>query len=66
MKLTNKFLGPKFFSTDDTAKIISHLNPNKPHAHDMLNIQMMKLCGNSFNKPLLIIFTDYLNEKNSV
>ena len=43
-------------------KIISHLDPNKAHGHDMFSIRMIKLCGNSMYKPLSIIFNDCLNE----
>ena len=44
------------------AKIISHLDPNKAHAHDMLSIRMIKLCRNSICKALSVIFNDRLHE----
>ena len=31
------------------------LDPNKAHGHDMINIRMLKICGKSTIKPLLII-----------
>ena len=46
-QLTNKCLDSIHFSSSDIAKIISHLDPNKAHGHDMLSIRMIKLCGNS-------------------
>ena len=61
-QLTNKCLDSIHFSSSDIAKIISHLDPNKAHGHDMLSIRMIKLCGNSICKPLSIIFNDCLNK----
>ena len=49
-QLTNKYLESINFSSSDIAKRISHLDPNKAHGHDMFNIQIIKLCGNSFCK----------------
>ena len=60
-QLTNKCLDSLHFSSSDIAKIISHLDPNKAHGHDMLSIRMIKLCGNSICKPLSIILNDCLN-----
>ena len=61
-KLTNKSLDSVNFSTDDISKIINDLDPNKAHVHDMLSMQMIKLCGNSICKPLSITFNDSLKE----
>ena len=61
-QLTNKCLDSIHFSSSDIAKIISHLDPNKAHGHDMLSIRMIKLCGNSICKPLSIIFNDCLKK----
>ena len=61
-QLTIKCLDLIHFSSSDITKIISHLDPNKAHGHDMLSIRMIKLCGNSICKPLSIIFNDCLNE----
>ena len=61
-QLTKKCHDSIHFSSSDIAKIISHLDPNKAHGHDMLSIRMIKLCGNSICKPLSIIFNDCLNE----
>ena len=61
-QLTSKCLDSIHFSSSDIVKIISHLDPNKADSHDMLSIQMIKLCGNSICKPLSIIFKDCLSE----
>ena len=61
-QLPNKCLDSIHFSSSDIAKIISHLDPNKGHGHDMLSIRMIKLCGNSICKSLSIIFNDCLNK----
>ena len=50
------------FSSSGIAKIISHLDPNKVHVHDILSIRMIKLCRNSICKPLSRNFNDYLNK----
>ena len=61
-QLTSKCLDSIHFLSSDIAKIISRLDPNKAHGHDMLSIRMVKLCGNSICKPLSIIFKDCLND----
>ena len=61
-QLTTKCLDSIHFSSSDIVKIISRLDPNKAHGHDMLSIRMIKLCGNSICKPLSIIFKDCLSE----
>ena len=50
-QLTNKCLDSIYFSSSDSAKIICHLHPNKAQGHDILNIRMIKLSGNSICKP---------------
>ena len=50
-QLKNKCLDSIHFSSSDIAKIISYLHPNKAQGHDMLNIHMIKLSGNSICKP---------------
>ena len=35
----------------DIVKIIKNLDPNKAHGHDVINIQMIKLCGDSVLPP---------------
>ena len=61
-QLTNKDLDSIHVLNSNIPKIISHLDPNKAHGHDVLTIPMTKLCGNSIFKPLSIIFNDCLNE----
>ena len=60
-ELTGKSLDSINFSANDIARIISNLNPNNDHGHDILSIRMIKLCENSICNPLLISFNDCLN-----
>ena len=62
-KLTNKSLDTFNFLTHNISKIITNIDLNKAHGHDMLSIRMIKLCGNSICKPLSIIFNDCLKEE---
>ena len=50
--LTDKRLSTVKFINNDILKIIQNLNPNKAHGHDKINIQMLKICGNSLCRPL--------------
>ena len=61
-QLTKKCLDSIHFLSSDITKIISYLDPNKAHGHDMPSIRMIKLCGKSICKPLSITFNGYLNE----
>ena len=54
-KTENRFLTVNF-STDDIAKILQNLDPNKAHGDDKIGIYILKLCGNSICKPLELIF----------
>ena len=53
------------FLTYDILKIIRNLNPNKAHSHNMISIQMLKICDESICKPLGIIFQSSLENGNS-
>ena len=48
------------FFTDDIARMIQNLDPNKAHGHDQIRIRMLKLCRTSTCKPLKIIFNQCL------
>ena len=61
-QLASKCLDSMHFSSSDIVKIISRLDPNKAHGHDMLSIRMIKLCGNSICKRLSIIVKDCLSQ----
>ena len=37
-------------------RLINNLDPNKAHAHDEINIRMLKICSDSICWPLNIIF----------
>ena len=54
-KKTHESLSTIRFTSDDILKIIKNFNPNKTHGHDMVSIQMVKLCDASLCKPLEII-----------
>ena len=61
-KLPSKFLKrTEKFSSNDTAKIIRDLEPNKAHGH-MISIRILKICGESISKPLEIIFKSYIGK----
>ena len=55
-KRTENVISSIDFGSDDIAKIIQKLDPNKAHGHDMISIRMLKICGNSVYKPLQLIF----------
>ena len=55
-KRTENLISSIDFGSDDIAKIIHNLDPNKAHCHDMISICMFKICGNSIYKPLQLIF----------
>ena len=56
LKRTDKFILSISFSSNDIARIIRDLDPNKAHDHDMISIRMIKSCGESISKRLEIIF----------
>ena len=55
LKIIHKFISSVQFSSNDIARIIRDLGPNKAHHHHMLSICMLKICGESISKPLEII-----------
>ena len=48
---TTKMLSSILVTRIDIVKIIKNLDPNKAHGHDVINIQMIKLCGDSVLPP---------------
>ena len=48
------------FSNNYILKIISDLDPNKAHGHDIISTRMVKICNNSICKPLKLIFQSCL------
>ena len=40
---------------NDIEKVIQNLDLNKVHGHDMINIQMLKICSKSIIKTFLTI-----------
>ena len=57
---TEQKLSTLEFCTNDIAKIIKSLDPNKAHGHDEISIRMIKLCATSISKPLSILFRNCL------
>ena len=56
----HKLLSTIHVTSDDILKIIKNLDPNKTHGHDMISIQMIKICDASICKPLKLIFRSCL------
>ena len=54
--ITDKSLSNITFTEKDIEKVIQSLDPNKAHGHDMISIRVLKICGKSIIKPLLIIY----------
>ena len=55
-KRTENVVSSIDFGSDDIAKLIHNLDPNKAHGHDMISICMLKICSNSIYKPPQLIF----------
>ena len=53
--LTENSLSKCNFSKKDVLQIIRNLDSNQAHGHDMISIQMLKLCDDSIYKPLELI-----------
>ena len=54
---TNKRLSSVTFSADDIGKIIQGIDHGKAHGHDNISFRMLKICGNTICKPLVMIFS---------
>ena len=59
---TDKSLSNITFTEKDIEKIIQNLDSNKAHRHDMISIRMLKICGKSIIKPLLMIYKKCLEK----
>ena len=60
---TNKQLSDSVFNSKDICKVISDLDSNKDHGHDMISICML-MCGESIHKPLVYIFWASLKDEH--
>ena len=60
---TNKKLSDIVFNSEDIGKVISGLDPNKTHAHDMISIRMPNVCCEFIHKSLEYLFRASLNDK---
>ena len=61
--ITGKLSGI-LFNSEDIAKIISGLGPNKAHRKDMISIRMLKICDESIDNSLEYIFRASLNDEH--
>ena len=61
--ILTKELSDIVFNSKDTTKVISCLDSNKAHGYDMINIRMLKICGESIPKSLEYIFRAPLNDE---
>ena len=52
----DKSLSNITFTDNDTGRIIDSLDPIKAHGHARMSIRMLKICGDTVNKPLGLIF----------
>ena len=50
------------FTEKNIEKVIQNLDSNKTHGHDMINIRILKICGKSIIKPLVIIYKKCLEK----
>ena len=50
--VTDQYLANIEFTKDDIKIIISKLNPNKAHGHDMISIHMLKVSGDAIIEPV--------------
>ena len=57
---TTETLASILVTRADIAKIMKNLDPNKAHAHDMISIRTLKLCGDSVLPPVELIFKSSL------
>ena len=51
------------FSSDDIAKIIQNLDPNKAHGHDIISTRVLKIRSNSNYKPLQKMFRSCIERR---
>ena len=55
--VTDRRLSSVTFSAGGIAKIIQNINSDKAHGHDNNSIRISKICGDTINKPLELIFS---------
>ena len=59
---TDRYLSNITFTEKDIEKVILNLDSNKAHGYEMISIRMLKICGKSIIKPLLIIYKKSLEK----
>ena len=60
--VTDRCLTSVTFSAGYIAKIIRNLNSKKAHEHDNISIRMLKICVDTFSKPLELILSRPLSQ----
>ena len=60
--LNEKRLSNAEIPNENIIKITNNRDPNKAYGHDLISIQMLKLCGPSLCKPLSVIFKSCLSQ----
>ena len=61
--VTNSRLDSIFFDEAKILNLINSLDANKAHGWDEISTRMVKLCGDSLVKPLMIIFQSSINSE---
>ena len=59
---TDKSLSNTTSTGKDIEKFIKNLDSKKAHEHDIISIRMLKICGKSITKSLLIIYKKCLEK----
>ena len=62
---TDESLSNTTFTEKGIEKVAQSLDPNKAPGHDMISIDMLKICGKSIIKPLRIIYEKFLEKSKS-
>ena len=62
---TDESLSNTTFTEKGIEKVVQSLDPNKAPGHDMISIDMLKICGKSIIKPLRIIYEKFLEKSKS-
>ena len=57
--ITDQYLSYIESTKNDIKRIICKLDPNRAHAHDMINIRILKMSGDSITEPLFTMFKNF-------
>ena len=62
---TDESLSNTTFTEKGIEKVVQSLDPNKAPGHDMISIDMLKICGKSIIKPHRNIYEKFLEKSKS-